>query len=180
MRVTKVVTKTGDNGETGLGNGERVSKDSLRVHAMGAIDELNSFLGWARTVSKDLSYDQLGKIQQDLFNIGGELSIPEVEMNLLKNSRITWLEQSTYEYNQMLSPMKEFILPGGTELSSRLHIVRAECRSAERKIVSLSKVEYVPKEHLKYLNRLSDYLFTLARIDMKKSGTSELSWDYKK
>ena len=175
MRVTKVVTKTGDNGETGLGNGERVSKDSLRVHTMGAIDELNSFLGWARTVSKDLSYDQLGKIQQDLFNIGGELSIPDVEMNLLENSRVTWLEQSTNEYNQMLSPMKEFILPGGTELSSRLHIVRAE-----RKIVSLSKVEYVSKEHLKYLNRLSDYLFTLARIDMKKSGTSELSWDYKK
>ena len=101
-------------------------------------------------------------------------------MNLLENSRITWLEQSTNEYNKMLPPMKEFILPGGTELSSRLHVVRAECRSAERKIVSLSKEEYVPEEHLKYLNRLSDYLFTLARIDMKKSGTSELSWDYKK
>ena len=129
---------------------------------------------------QNLSYEQLGKIQQDLFNIGGELSIPDVKMNLLENSRITWLEQLTNDYNKMLPPMKEFILPGGTELSSRLHVVRAECRSAERKIVSLSKVEYVPKEHLKDLNRLSDYLFTLARIDMKKSGTSELSWDYKK
>ena len=179
MRVTKVITKTGDNGQTGLGNGERISKNSSRIQAMGSVDELNSFLGWARIEAKNSYHNQLGEIQQDLFNIGAELSIPDVDMNLLNESRLLWLENLTEEYNSGLSPMEEFILPGGTEFSSRLHIARAECRSTERKIICLADEEYVPSDHIKYLNRLSDFLFILARVDMNDSGVSEKSWNYK-
>ena len=124
MRITKVTTKTGDAGETGLGNGERVSKNSPRVHAMGSIDKLNSIIGWARTLTAEDTFDILGLVQQDLFNIGGEIAIPDVEMNLLDESRVVWLDSLTDQYNEQLSPLNEFILPGGTELSSRLHISR--------------------------------------------------------
>ena len=122
MRITKVTTKTGDAGETGLGNGERVSKNSPRVHAMGSIDKLNSIIGWARTLTSKDIFDMLGLVQQDLFNMGGEIAIPDVEMNLLDESRVGWLDSLTDQYNEQLPPLNEFILPGGNELSSRLHL----------------------------------------------------------
>tara|TARA_B100000287_G_scaffold401078_1_gene420809 strand:+ start:619 stop:1158 length:540 start_codon:yes stop_codon:yes gene_type:complete len=179
MRITKVTTKTGDSGETGLGNGERVSKNSPRVHAMGAVDKLNSIIGWTRTKSIDKIDKYLEKIQQDLFNIGGELAIPDVDINLLDESRLNWLEEKTETLNNTLPPLNEFILPGGNEYASRLHISRAECRESERLIIALSQDEYVPEMHKKYINRLSDFLFVLARIAMMEKGDSEISWEYK-
>jgi len=179
MRITKVTTKTGDSGETGLGNGERVSKNSPRVHAMGAVDKLNSIIGWTRTKSIDKIDKYLEKIQQDLFNIGGELAIPDVDINLLDESRLNWLEEKTETLNNTLPPLNEFILPGGNEYASRLHISRAECRESERLIIALSQDEYVPEMHKKYINRLSDFLFVLARIAIMEKGDSEISWEYK-
>ena len=180
MRITKVTTKTGDMGETGLANGERVSKNSPRIHAMGSLDKLNSFIGWTRVNADENINNVLEAIQQDLFNIGGELAIPDVEMNLFNNSRLDWLDKQTELYNQQLPPLDEFILPGGTELASRLHIARAECRETERYIICLSEQEFVSDLHKKYLNRLSDFLFNLSRIVVKDKGVSEISWDYNK
>tara|TARA_B100000959_G_scaffold119797_1_gene125877 strand:- start:1554 stop:2096 length:543 start_codon:yes stop_codon:yes gene_type:complete len=180
MRITKVTTKTGDSGETGLGNGERVSKNNIRVHAMGSIDKLNSIIGWTRTLANANIDKTLGLIQQDLFNIGGELAIPEVEMNLLEESRLEWLDMLTDQYNEKLPPLDEFILPGGNEFSSRLHISRAECRETERTLIGLSEQEYVSDLHKKYLNRLSDLFFVIARIVMSDQKIEEISWDYNK
>ncbi len=165
MRITKVTTKTGDSGETSLGNGERVSKDSKRVHAMGSIDKLNSYIGWTCTKAIGSIKKDLESIQQDLFNMGGEIAIPDVEMNLLNNKRLEWLDNITSMYNQKLPPLDEFILPGGNEFSSMLHISRTECRETERIVIGLGKEEYVSDLHKKYLNRLSDFLFILARIE---------------
>ena len=180
MRITKVTTKTGDMGETGLANGERISKNSPRIHAMGSLDKLNSFIGWTRVNADENINNVLEAIQQDLFNIGGELAIPDVEMNLFNNSRLDWLDKQTELYNQQLPPLDEFILPGGTELASRLHIARAECRETERYIICLSEQEFVSDLHKKYLNRLSDFLFNLSRIVVLNQGVSEISWDYNK
>ena len=180
MRITKVTTKTGDAGETGLGNGERVSKNSPRVHAMGSIDNLNSIIGWARTLTGEDIFDILGLVQQDLFNMGGEIAIPDVEMNLLDESRVVWLDSLTDQYNEQLPPLNEFILPGGNELSSRLHISRTECREAERNLIALSENEFVSSLHKKYLNRLSDFFFVLARAVSSDENIEEISWEYGK
>lgn len=179
MRITKVTTKTGDSGETGLGNGERVSKNNPRVHAMGAVDKLNSVIGWARNESIEKIDEYLEQIQQDLFNLGGELAIPDVNINLLDESRLNWLDKETESLNSTLPPLTEFILPGGNEYASRLHISRAECRESERSIIALSQDEFVPEIHKKYINRLSDFLFILARIAMVEKGDNETSWEYK-
>ena len=180
MRITKVTTKTGDAGETGLGNGERISKNSPRVHAMGSIDKLNSIIGWARTLTNKDTFDILGLVQQDLFNMGGEIAIPDIEMNLLDESRVVWLDSLTDQYNKQLPPLNEFILPGGNELSSRLHILRTECREAERNLIALSENEFVSPLHKKYLNRLSDFFFVLARVVSSDENIEEVSWEYEK
>ena len=180
MRITKVTTKTGDTGETGLGNGERVSKNSPRVHTMGSIDKLNSIIGWARTLTSKDTFDILGLVQQDLFNMGGEIAIPDVEMNLLDESRVGWLDSLTDHYNEQLPPLNEFILPGGNELSSRLHISRTECREAERNLIALSENEFVSPSHKKYLNRLSDFFFVLARAVSSDENIEEIPWEYEK
>ena len=179
MRITKVTTKTGDSGETGLGNGERVSKNNPRVHAMGAVDKLNSVIGWTRNESTQKIDEYLEQIQQDLFNLGGELAIPDVNINLLDESRLNWLDEETESLNSTLPPLTEFILPGGNEYASRLHISRAECRESERFIIALSQDEFVPEIHKKYINRLSDFLFILARIAIVEKGDNETSWEYK-
>ena len=180
MRITKVTTKTGDAGETGLGNGERISKNSPRVHAMGSIDKLNSIIGWARTLTGEDTFDILGLVQQDLFNMGGEIAIPDVEMNLLDESRVVWLDSLTDQYNEKLPPLNEFILPGGNEISSRLHISRTECREAERNLIALSENEFVSPLHKKYLNRLSDFFFVLARAVSSDENIDEVTWEYEK
>ncbi len=179
MRITKVTTKTGDNGQTGLGNGERISKNSPRVNAMGAVDKLNSIIGWAKNESNKPFDKALENIQQDLFNLGGELAIPDMEMNLLKDSRLDWLDTNTEKINSQLPPLNEFILPGGSEFSARIHIARSECRDAERAIIALSEAEYVPDTHKKYINRLSDFFFVLSRMETMEKGSKEIVWEYK-
>ena len=179
MRITKVTTRTGDAGQTGLGNGERVSKNSLRVNAMGSVDKLNSIVGWARVESNKQSDKPLEEIQQDLFNLGGELAIPDVQINLLKDSRIGWLDSNIDEINALLPPLNEFVLPGGSEFNARVHIARSECRDAERAIIALSENEYVPSNHKKYINRLSDFLFVLSRLETFQKGQKEIVWKYK-
>ena len=179
MRITKVTTRTGDKGQTGLGNGERVSKNSLRVNAMGSVDKLNSIIGWARVEANKQSDKPLAEIQQDLFNLGGELAIPDVQINLLKDARIDWLDSNIDEINALLPPLNEFVLPGGTEFTARVHIARSECRDAERAIIALSENEYVPSNHKKYINRLSDFLFVLSRLETFQKGQKEIVWKYK-
>ena len=154
VRITKVTTKIGDNGKTNLGDGSFVSKSSHRVCAFGSIDNLNSFIGWASVVSSSTLQNKLKKIQQDLFNIGGELSLPNESLNLIKVNRLEWLESEINHINKKLPPLREFILPNGNELCTRIHIARTECRNAERDLVKLSESEKVPPLHNKYLNRL--------------------------
>lgn len=178
MRVSKVTTKTGDGGQTGLSNGDRVSKSNIRIHALGTVDYLNSIIGWVTVcTSTDLKTD-LQNIQQDLFNLGGELSNPDGEIKLLKSSRIDWLNSEIKRLNQSLEPLKEFILPGGSELSSRIHIARATTRNVERDIVALSEGEPIPNIHIPYLNRLSDYFFVLARFESAKKNETETEWQH--
>lgn len=180
MRITKVTTKTGDSGRTGLANGERISKSSIRINAMGAIDKLNSVIGWVINIVDLKLAKDLESIQQDLFNLGGELAVPDVEINLLVENRILWLENNIDKINDEMPPLTEFILPGGSEECSRIHIARAECRESERVIVTLSESEAVPEIHKQYLNRLSDYLFIIARKLKLDQGKNEKSWKYKK
>ena len=180
MRISKVTTKTGDKGQTELSNGQRVSKSHLRIKTMGSIDHLNSIIGWVVSVTVSNVKRDLKSIQQDLFNIGGELSMPDSKLNLLKNSRIIWLESEIERLNSDLPPLKEFILPGGTELSSRIHIARTECRNVERDLVSLGTEVKLDHNHLVYLNRLSDYLFVLARNIQSGASEPEDHWNYRK
>ncbi len=180
MRITKVTTKTGDSGRTGLANGERISKSSIRINAMGSIDKLNSVIGWVINIVDLKLAKDLESIQQDLFNLGGELAVPDVEINLLVENRILWLENNIDKINDEMPPLTEFILPGGSEECSRIHIARAECRESERVIVTLSESEVVPEIHKQYLNRLSDYLFIIARKLKLDQGKNEKSWKYKK
>lgn len=176
MRVSKVITKTGDGGQTGLSDGSRVSKSSLRIHALGQVDHLNSVIGWTLVVAGDEWTSSLQSIQQDLFNMGGELSMPNSELNLLKVDRVDWLNDEVEKFNQSLEPLKEFILPGGTEFSARIHMARTVCRTVERYLVALQEKESINEIHIPYLNRLSDYLFVLARVDMSKKNNPEIQW----
>ena len=180
VRITKVTTKVGDNGKTNLGDGSFVSKSSHRVCAFGSIDNLNSFVGWVSVISSSTLQNKLKNIQQDLFNIGGELSIPDENLNLIKINRLAWLESEINVINKKLPPLKEFILPNGSELCTRIHIARTQCRNAERDLVKLSEKEKIPSLHNKYLNRLSDYFFVLAREAQLESNNNEIHWDHKR
>ena len=122
--------------------------------------------------------DDLEKIQQDLFNLGGELAMPGIELKILNAERLQWLEHETEKLNKSLPPLKEFILPGGTELSARIHIVRTTCRNTERDVVALTETKEDSDLHKVYLNRLSDYLFVLARKVQMDEGTKEIQWDH--
>lgn len=178
MRVSKVITKSGDEGQTGLGDGRRVSKTDIRIQAIGSMDYLNSLLGWAMVVARSPVKNDLERIQQDLFDLGGELAMPGIELQLLSAERLNWLEHETEKLNESLPPLKEFILPGGTELSARIHIVRTACRNTERDIVALAETKEDSDLHKIFLNRLSDYLFVLARKVQMDEGTNEIQWDH--
>ena len=178
MRVSKVITKSGDEGQTGLGDGRRVSKTHIRIQAIGSIDHLNSLLGWAMVEAGRSVKNDLERVQQDLFNLGGELVMPGIELQLLNAERLQWLEDETEILNKSLPPLTEFILPGGTELSARIHIVRTTCRNTERDIVALAETKEDSDLHKVYLNRLSDYLFVLARKVQMDEGTKEIQWDH--
>lgn len=179
MRISKVVTRTGDKGETGLGNGSRISKDDPRIECIGALDELNSFVGFAKVaIADDGILTFLEKIQNDLFKIGGSLSMPETEMKTVDGECIAALEKQVDTWNNELPPLKEFVLPGGSEASARLHLVRTSTRNAERKLVTLHKIEPLPDAWLQYINRLSDVFFILARKLQRAEGVDEKQWTH--
>ena len=162
-RLSKIATRTGDDGTTGLGDGTRVPKDHLRVQAMGDVDELNSQLGvlLAEPLPADVR-ELLVVIQHELFNLGGELSIPGYE--LLKTAAVIRLDEALAHYNDTLPRLKEFILPAGTRSAALAHVARTIARRAERAVVALAAAEAVRAEPRHYLNRLSDLLFVLARV----------------
>lgn len=175
-RLSKIYTKTGDNGTTGLGDGSRVAKDNLRVEAYGTVDELNSVVGLLRAELTDTHTMQplLSRIQHELFDLGGELCIPN--FILIKEDAITRLENAIDNFNENLPPLKDFILPAGGKAASTCHVARSVCRRAERRVYSLSQQEPVSPLALQYLNRLSDYLFVAARILAREHGGSEVLW----
>ena len=173
-RLSKIVTRTGDAGTTGLGDGTRVAKDSARIDAIGGIDELNSTVGLL--LSEPLPDDVAGcltSVQHDLFDLGGELSIPGHAA--VTDAHVTRLEEAVERFNADLGPLKEFILPGGTRAAALAHVARTICRRAERRIVLLGTDE-VPPELLAYVNRLSDFLFVVARAANRRAGVTELEW----
>ena len=177
MRITKVTTKKGDQGETELSDGQRVSKSHPRIQCLGALDELSCQLGLVLSVAPDNVQGTLRQIQNDLLDLGGELSSPQGEMVLLQAERVTEMETQIRRINQELPPLKEFLLPGGSEVSARLHLARAVCRRAERNVVALLEKETGRTLWVQYLNRLSDLLFVLARYQQQEQGGgSEPQW----
>jgi len=163
QRLTQIATRTGDNGTTGLGDNTRVSKDSLRVHAMGDVDELNSNIGVLLCEEMPNGVRTLlVEIQHQLFNLGGELSIPGYE--LLRNEAVLALDEALAEHNETLPRLEEFILPAGTRAASLAHVCRTVARRAERAVVALGAAEEIKDTPRQYLNRLSDLMFVLARV----------------
>ena len=163
QRLTQIATRTGDNGTTGLGDNTRVSKNSLRVHAMGDVDELNSGIGVL--LCEDMPAEVrtlLVEIQHQLFNLGGELSIPGFE--LLKPEAVLALDDALAKHNENLPRLQEFILPAGTRAASLAHVCRTVARRAERAVVALERAEALKDTPRQYLNRLSDLMFVLARV----------------
>ena len=175
-RLSKIATRTGDNGTTGLGDGNRVDKDALRVHAMGDVDELNSHLGLL--LCEDMPptlREELISIQHDLFDMGGELCIPNY--TLIHDAQVARLDALLAKYNADLPPLKEFILPAGSRAASQAHVCRTICRRAERVIVSLGKTEKMNDNPRQYMNRLSDLLFVLARVLNRFAGGADVLWE---
>jgi cob(I)alamin adenosyltransferase len=173
-RLSKIVTRTGDKGTTGLADGTRVSKDSLRIHCLGSVDELNSHLGLL--LCEDQPQDirsLLLAIQNDLFDLGGSLAYPVAPFTEDKLGR---LDSAIEHYNAALPPLKEFILPGGSRAASLCHIARTITRRAEREMVTLAHHEEAPANGLSYLNRLSDLLFVLSRVLNRSTGHAETLW----
>ena len=178
-RLSRIYTRTGDDGTTGLGDGTRTNKDSLRVEAMGDVDELNAVIGLILTEPVSVTIrETLTTVQHDLFNIGGEICIPGYEM--LQAGCVDALESILDELNDELEPLKEFILPGGSKAASYCHLARTVCRRAERTMISLSRVETVTPESLKYINRLSDLLFVMCRVVNKQAGFDDVLWKSKR
>jgi cob(I)alamin adenosyltransferase len=182
MRITKVYTRTGDQGQTSLVGGERVSKASPRVDAYGEVDELNSLIGLARARLHEIDIDEaLGIVQNDLFTLGADLASPEtVQVPRIDESFITRLEELADRFLAELEPLKEFILPGGSESGAALHLCRTVARRAERRVVDLSETERLNPAVIAYLNRLSDLLFILARAVNKRASVPEKMTDFSK
>ena len=174
-RLSKIVTRTGDQGETGLGDGSRTGKDSLRIGAMGAIDELNSSIGVLLAESlPEAVREELSAVQNDLFDLGGELAVPGHAM--MSERQVLRLEAQVERFNGDLAPLKEFILPGGTRAAALAHLTRTVCRRAERKIVALARKETFGETGRIYLNRLSDLLFVVGRVLNREAGTGDVLW----
>lgn len=174
-RLTKIYTRTGDDGTTGLGDGSRVAKDSARVDALGDVDELNSALGVLLSESlPEAVREPLNSIQHRLFDLGGELAVPS--MLAIGESHVGQLERWIDQFNQPLGPLKEFIVPGGSRAASLCHFARTVCRRAERRLVALAKSDTISPHALHYLNRLSDLLFVLCRVLNREAGVSDVFW----
>ncbi|MDA0977083.1 MAG: cob(I)yrinic acid a,c-diamide adenosyltransferase [Proteobacteria bacterium] len=180
-RLSKIYTRTGDKGETGLGDGSRVPKTHPRVEAMGSVDELNSIVGLV--VEELLMEDEealqpvadfLRSLQHRIFDLGGELSIPGFE--IVTADHVKAIETALDDLNQHLPPLENFILPGGSRLIANCHMARAICRRAERNVAALAEVETVNTAAMEFLNRLSDYLFVVARSCARITGVAEVLW----
>jgi cob(I)alamin adenosyltransferase len=182
-RLTKIYTKTGDDGSTGLGGGQRVPKDSARIDAYGTVDELNSCIGVALAAGLDaVLVGMLKPIQNDLFHLGSDLCVLEEDKKRFKIPQIEprhidKLEAHIDLLQESLKPLENFILPGGTMGASQLHVCRCVCRRAERDILRLQRKETTGTEVLKYVNRLSDLLFVMARYENLKKGETDVLWD---
>ncbi|MBX3119177.1 MAG: cob(I)yrinic acid a,c-diamide adenosyltransferase [Fimbriimonadaceae bacterium] len=176
----KVYTKTGDNGTTGLVGGQRVEKNSLRIHAIGEIDELNAIVGVCRVSASVNSIDSdLARIQNLLFDVGAELATPDgskFNNSRVDQSDIEWLERSMDENTERLEPLRNFVLPTGCPLAANLHLARSVCRRAERVMTSLHQKEPVRSELFVFINRLSDWFFVIARIANSLSNVEDVKW----
>ncbi len=174
-RLSKIYTRTGDDGTTGLGDGSRTNKDSLRVEAMGDVDELNAVIGilLSEPLAAEIQ-DTLTRVQHDLFDLGGEICIPGHAM--VKAERVSALEETLDRLNEQLQPLKEFILPGGSRAAAYCHLARTVCRRAERQLTRLSREEPVTTISLQYLNRLSDLLFVMCRAINKQAEVPDVLW----
>lgn len=185
MRITRVYTGGGDEGDTGLGGGQRVSKDALRIEACGTVDELNSLIGLAIARGLAVEVDEdLRTVQNDLFDLGADLAVlqedkPGTGACGIESGHVTRLEVKIDALGEKLGPLEEFILPGGSVGAATLHLARTVCRRAERVVVSLSKEEPVGGQVIAYLNRLSDLLFMLARMQNRSAGRGETAWEKK-
>ena len=184
LPTVKIYTRTGDAGDTGLFGGGRVSKDDPRVEAYGDVDELNAVIGMARAVEQMTRIDEvLVPVQRDLFAIGALLATPDrdrmaqhLEKARIDEERIAQLERSIDDAESELEPLRAFILPGGTPKAAALHVARTVCRRAERRVVQLQRTVEIPALAVIYLNRLSDLLFTLARLANHRAGAGEVTW----
>lgn len=178
-RLSKIYTRTGDKGTTGLGDGSRIAKDDKRIEAIGDIDELNSTVGLlcCELSSQDSLQAELYEVQQNLFNLGGELSVPGYEM--IHDQHIEHLENLIDKQNANLPPLKDFILPGGNRAASVCHLARSICRRAERRVVSLARDSEIRPHCQSYLNRLSDLLFVCARVLARRDGGAEVLWRHR-
>lgn len=178
-RLSKIYTRTGDAGTTGLGDGKRVSKNSLRIHALGEVDELNAAIGVL--LCEELPEDVrtlLTDAQHDLFDLGGEVCIPG--MSMITAKQVEKLEQELDRFNEPLEPLKDFILPGGARPAALAHHARTVCRRAERSLVALALEEAVNDGPRQYLNRLSDLLFVLGRVLNRAGGRGDVLWQKRK
>jgi len=175
-RLSRIYTRTGDDGSTGLGDGSRTAKESPRIEAIGAVDELNSAVGMVLAVPgvPQAVAAVLLEVQQDLFDLGGELSIPG--HSILADDHVTRLERALDGFNDDLPPLREFILPGGGPATAACHLARAIARRAERRVWALTRTEAVAEALPRYLNRLSDLLFVLARVLVRHERGSEVLW----
>lgn len=176
-RLSKIYTRTGDQGTTGLGDGSRIPKNSDRIEAIGTVDELNSAVGilLAELEAEDSLIAPLKRIQNDLFDLGGELSIPGYQ--IISESHVSRLESWLDELNEELPPLKNFILPGGSKAAAYCHLARSICRRAERVMVGLAQAEAINPQGTIYLNRLSDLLFVCARVLARRNGGQEVLWE---
>lgn len=176
-RLSKIYTRTGDDGSTGLADGSRIAKDASRVEAMGSADELNCHIGVLIEYLKqdDELVPVLKRIQHHLFDLGGELAIPG--SRAISDSHIEWLELTLDHHNESLPPLKNFILPGGSLAAAQCHMARAVCRRAERILVAMSHEEPINTAARHYLNRLSDLLFVVARVLARREGAQEILWE---
>jgi cob(I)alamin adenosyltransferase len=178
-RLSKITTRTGDAGDTGLGDGARVAKDSPRIQALGDIDELNSCLGLLLAEKPPAAIAKsLVQVQHDLFDLGGEVCIPGHSM--ITEAHVTRLEALTQAHNAKLKPLKEFILPGGTRAAAAAHLARAICRRAERSLVALGRSGSVNARARQYLNRLSDLLFVLGRALNRAARRGDVLWKHQR
>ena len=182
MRITKVYTRAGDKGETSLVGGARVSKASLRVEAYGEVDELNSVIGLARATTQDQEISEiLGMIQNDLFTLGADLASPsEIDVPRIDASFVERIEEWADRFLEQTKPLREFILPGGSEAGATLHLARTVARRAERRVVALSENEQLNPETIAYLNRLSDLLFIIARVVNNRAEVQETMTNFSK